>query len=820
MTHHSTFSTIWHSAICIIFCLLLHETVIGQNITVSGHLYEKGSLESLPGGLVYDPVSQKSTTTNAYGFYTLTLPYRDGLFLVFSSFGFINDTLSVKTSENIEYDARLSKITMLETVNISAEKTNTEQVKMSSITLSAKEIKNMPMLFGEKDVFKTLLLLPGVQSASEGTSGIYVRGGGPDQNLIIIDEATIYNASHLLGFFSIFNGDAIKSVELVKGGFPARYGGRLSSVIDINMKDGNKESYHCEGGIGLISSNVMVEGPLIKNKASFMLSGRTTYLDLIMVPVMKRVTKGTATGYYFFDLNGKFNFDLGKKDKLYFSAYFGRDKFHLSQKEKYENSSEYDKYKMGLFWQNATATIRWNHLYSNKVFSNMSFIFSDYTMNTYMGYKYFYGTNSPYNESFNSDFKSGIRDYTLKYDVTYRPNATHHLLAGAAVTYHEARPNAIMMKADTLTMRNVEKAQGLEYALYVEDEINIRNRFRINPGVRLVAFSVPHKTWFSPEPRLSMSYNILSNLALKASYAMMSQSMLLLSTSTIGLPTDLWVPVTDSIRPQRSQQVAFGIHYDLKKPRLSFSVEGYYKKMDHILAYKEGTSYFTNMLQNIMDEEVPTNFQNKWTDNVTSGRGWSYGVEFLVRKEAGNFTGWIGYTLSWTKQQFDELNFGEPFFARYDRRHDVSIVLMYSPAKWVNLSMSWVFATGNAITLPTSLYTSEDLNTYLENLLPPEESEYYYYASYIENYGKKNDFRMKPFHHLDIGVQFIKPHKRNNGQSIFEISIYNIYNHHNPFFYFTTQEYRETETGGKIVNKIQQISIFPIIPTFTYHFKF
>ena len=783
-TYHANITTHWFPIICLTFYLLFDGLLSGQNITVSGHLYEKGSLESLPSGLVYDPVSQKSTTTNSYGFYTLTLPYRDGLFLVFNSFGFINDTLRIRVPEDIEYDARLSKITMLETVNISAEKSNTEQVKMSSITLSTKEIQSMPMLFGEKDVFKTLLLLPGVQSASEGTSGIYVRGGGPDQNLIIIDEATIYNASHLLGFFSIFNGDAIKSVELVKGGFPARYGGRLSSVIDINMKDGNKESYHCEGGVGLISSNVMVEGPIIKNKASFMLSGRTTYLDLLMVPIMKRVSDGTATGYYFFDLNGKFNFDLGKKDKLYFSAYFGRDKFHLSQKERYEESNEYDKYKMGLFWQNATATARWNHIFTNKVFSNMSFIFSDYTMNTYVGYKYFYGANNPYNETFSSDFKSGIRDYTLKYDVSYRPNATHHLLAGAAVTYHEARPNAIMMKADTLTMRKVEKARGLEYALYVEDEINIRNRFRINPGVRLVAFSVPHKTWFSPEPRLSMSYNILSNLALKASYAMMSQSMLLLSTSTIGLPTDLWVPITDSIRPQRSQQVALGIHYDLKKPRLSFSLEGYYKKMDHILAYKEGTSYFSNMLQDIMDEEVPNNFQSQWTDNVTTGRGWSYGVEFLVRKEAGKFTGWIGYTLSWTKQQFEELNFGEPFFARYDRRHDVSIVLMYSPTSWINLSLSWVFATGNAVTLPTSLYLSEDLNAYLETLLPAEESEYYYYSSYIENYGKKNDFRMKPFHHLDIGVQFIKPHKKNNGQSIFEISI------------------------------------FPLIPTFTYHFKF
>ena len=281
------------------FCIPLSA----QNITVSGHLYERGSLESLPGGLVYDPVSQKATTTNTYGFYTLTLPYRDSLYVVFNSFGFMNDTLWVRTAEDVEYDAKLTKITTLETVTITAEKRNTEVAQMSSITLSAKEIQQVPMLFGEKDVFKTLLLLPGVQSASEGTSGIYVRGGGPDQNLIILDEATIYNASHLLGFFSIFNGDAIKSVELIKGGFPARYGGRLSSVIDINMKDGNKEEYHCEGGIGLISSNVMVEGPIIKNKASFMVSGRTTYLDLLMAPIMKLVTDGMSAGYYFFDLN-------------------------------------------------------------------------------------------------------------------------------------------------------------------------------------------------------------------------------------------------------------------------------------------------------------------------------------------------------------------------------------------------------------------------------------------------------------------------------------------------------------------------------------
>ncbi len=785
-----------------------------QNITVSGHMYEKGSRESLPGGLIYDPVSQKFTNANSYGFYSLTLPYHDGLFLVFNNFGYVNDTLRITAAEDREYDAYLSKVQLLETVDITAEKTSTEQVQMSAIKLSTKEIKSVPMLFGEKDVFKTLLLMPGVQSASEGTSGIYVRGGGPDQNLIILDEATIYNASHLLGFFSIFNGDAIKSVELIKGGFPARYGGRLSSVIDINMKDGNKESYHCEGGVGIISSNVMAEGPIIKDKASFMISGRTTYMDLFIVPIMKIMSKGSTAGYYFFDLNGKFNFNLGKKDKLYLSAYFGRDKFHMAQSDGHVGNS--DKYRVGLFWQNATATARWNHLFTNKIFSNLSFVFSDYKMNTYMRYKYYYGPNDPDNESFSSDFNSGIRDYTLKYDIAYHPNASHHLLAGAAVTYHEARPNAMTVKADSLTLRQAEKERGLEYAVYVEDEINIRNRFRINPGVRLVAFSVPHKTWFSPEPRLSMSYNFLPNLALKASYAMMSQNMILLSTSTIGLPTDLWVPVTDRVRPQRSQQVALGLHYDLKKPKLSFSLEGYYKRMNNILAYKEGTSYFTDLIEQVLEESLGEQSQGQWENNVTAGKGWSYGVEFLVRKEVGKFTGWIGYTLSWTKQQFDELNFGEPFFARYDRRHDVSIVLMYSPNKKINLSLSWVFATGNAVTLPTSVYEAQTLESSLSQLLPSQEDFIVNSTGFVENYGKKNDFRMKPFHHLDIGVQFIKPHKKNNGQSIFEISVYNLYNHHNPFFYYTEQVF----VNGKAEYRLKQISIFPIIPTFTYHFKF
>lgn len=790
----------------LLICIFPLWLAAQQKITVSGYVYEKGSLESLPGILVYEPQSSNGVRTNNYGFYALTFPYTDSLYVVFSCMGFDNDTLRITECKDVSHNVYLSKGIMLDNVQITAERPNSEQLQMSSIKISPKEVKSIPIIFGEKDVFKTLLLMPGVQSGTEGTSGIYVRGGGPDQNLIILDEATIYNANHLLGFFSIFNGDAIKSVELIKGGFPARYGGRLSSVIDVQMKEGDKSAFHTEGGIGLISSHLMVEGPLAKNKSSFMISGRTTYFDLFAAPIMKILDEGFTAGYYFFDLNAKFNYDFGDKDKLYVSAYFGQDKFHLTENDDFGNV--HDKYKMGLYWQNATATARWNHLFTNKIFSNLSFVFSDYKMNIYNKY-----ISRDY--KYNMEMNSGIRDYTLKYDFTFLPDAVNHIRAGAAVTYHESKPNAFMFTEDTVTLKNIQKERGLEYAFYCEDEINIRNKFRINPGVRLVFLSVPEKTYFTPEPRISASYNIRRDLALKASYTMMSQNMLLLSNSTIGLPTDLWVPVTKDVKPQISHQVALGLHYDLAKPSLSFSLEGYYKKMNHIIAYKEGASFFMDALEGIID----ANAQQNWSSNLTSGQGWSYGMEFLVRKNVGKFTGWLGYTLSWTKQQFDDLNFGKPFFARYDRRHDVSIVLMYSPTAYINLSLAWVFASGNAVTLPTSIYESQDIQSFMDNTFQDHTS---YYYSYIENYGDKNSFRMKPFHHLDVGVQFIKPHKK-KGQSIFEISIYNVYNHKNPFFYFIDEEYEYNSYGvhsGKPIRTLKQISIFPIIPTFTYHFKF
>lgn len=794
--------------IFISFILIFPLSILAQKRqTISGYVYEKGSKESLLGVSVYVKEYETGTVSNSYGFYSVTLPAKDSITVIYSYVGFTSDTLVTSFISNQSYNVELEQGLHLKEVTIRAEKTNSESVQMSSIKLSPVEVKKVPMLFGEKDLFKTLMLLPGVQAGTEGTSGMYVRGGGPDQNLVILDEATIYNANHLLGFFSVFNGDAIKSVELIKGGFPARYGGRLSSIIDINMKEGNKTAYHGEGGVGIIASHAMVEGPIVKNKSSFMVSARRTYMDILLQPFIKITDPTFSTGYFFYDLNAKLNYDFGDKNKLYVSGYFGRDKFYMSNYEKDYSS------KAGLFWQNGTGSLRWNHLFSNRLFSNLSYIYSDYTMKIYMTEKM--GINKT-----SLDYHSGIQDHSLKYDLTFVLNPSHTFYMGAVFTYHQFTPSALILKdADTTYGHSQSvKIHGFEYAFYVEDDINIKNVFKINPGVRLSMFSVRGRTYVSPEPRLSMSYNILPNFAIKTSYAMMNQNIHLLSSSTIGLPTDLWIPSTNNIKPQQSQQIAMGLAYDWKKPDLSFSIEGYYKKMDRMIAYKEGSGFI--FFDYIEDGTMPTSGELAWEKSLTIGQGYSYGVEFLVRRTAGKFTGWVGYTLSWTEQQFDELNFGNKFYARYDRRHDVSIVLMYSPNNWINLSLTWVFATGNAITLPESIYTSETINDFLHDYMAAKygiDNQYYTDKLFdIHSYGSRNNVRMKPFHHLDVGIQFIRHHAK--WKSIFEISVYNIYNQKNAFYYFVGYDY--DEYGDTYQAKLKQICIFPIIPSFSYNFQF
>lgn len=774
----------------VLLLLLGSELLQAQTrYTISGYVREKGSKELLPGVNVYLPEQRIGTTTNNYGFYSISLP-PDTYTIQFSFVGYEIIEIQPKLTNDIMLDIELSGSVALSEVVVSAERLvrNTESNQMSMISLPVNQVKNIPALLGEKDVFKALQLMPGVQKGSEGSSGLYVRGGGPDQNLIILDDAPVYNASHLFGFFSVFNGDAIKSIELTKGGFPARYGGRLSSVIEMTMKDGNKERISGEGGIGLLSSRLTLEGPVVNDKASFLVSGRRTYIDALIMPFLPEGEKG---GYYFYDLNAKFNYDFGPKNKLYVSGYFGRDKFQFSSK--YFDSQD----KGGLYWQNKTATIRWNHLFNNKVFSNTSLIFSKYDLNIYSEYK------SPY-EKYSLDYRSGIRDFGIKYDVEYHHSPRYTLRAGLQSTHHYFLPSAIVEVDDNTSYEytNTVAYNSLESGIYVENHFNINSVFQLNAGFRMAHFVANNKHYYSPEPRLSANYMLKEDFSVKAAYSIMNQHIHLLSNTGIGLPTDLWVPSTDRIAPQHSEQFSAGFAKDFLEKGLQFSLEGYYKSSTNILGYKPGASFL------LIDD--PSGAQNfTWQDNVTAGKGESYGMEVLLHKKSGKTSGWIGYTLSWTQLQFDEINFGEKFWARHDRRHDMSVVVIHELSERITLSGTWVYGTGNAVTLPVGTFQANP-----HDPLAEMNNSYFYWYN-VNDYGPVNDFRMKPYHRLDLAIQFHK--KMRKHERTWEIGLYNAYSRRNPFFYFTENEYIGYD---REITKLKQVSIFPIVPSVTYNFKF
>lgn len=767
-----------------------------QKSVISGYVRETGSRELLPGVNIYVPELKTGTVTNNYGFYSLSLP--SGTYRITYSFvGYQPVVKDIIVNKNLNIDIDLTSSILLEDIVISAEKAErvSESNRMSTISMPVSQIRYVPALLGEKDVFKVLQLMPGVQKGSEGSSGLYVRGGGPDQNLIILDDAPVYNAFHLFGFFSIFNGDALKSVELTKGGFPARYGGRLSSVVEMTMKDGNKQKFAGEAGIGLISSRLLIEGPIKKDTSSFIVSARRTYIDILTRPFMPEDANG---GYYFYDLNAKINYDLNRRHKLYLSGYFGRDKFQFIDRYSYDN--DYYKNKGGLFWQNATGTLRWNHQVSNKIFTNTSLIYSSYDLRIFNEEKDKYGTYS-------LKYNSGIRDIALKYDLEYHVSGKYLFRAGMSTTNHLFTPTAVVEK-DSQTLydfKNKITYNSQESGLYAENHININNKFQANAGLRFVHFIANEKSYYFLEPRLSMNYLIKEGLSAKAAFATMNQSIHLLSNTGIGLPTDLWVPSTDRIRPQNSKQISAGLAQDLPEKNLIITLEGYYKWSKNNLGYKPGASFL------LLDD--PTDAQSfTWQDNVTAGEGKSYGVELLVQKKTGKLSGWIGYTLSWTKLRFDEINFGEYFWARYDRRHDISIVAIYKLRENITLSGTWVYGTGSAITLPLGEFPATNWSPLTQYI--PNNQYYYEYYNMVTDYGEVNSFRMKAYHRMDLAVQFHKQMKRH--KRTWEIGFYNAYSRKNPFFYFIENEY----DGQSSISKLKQVSIFPIVPSITYNIVF
>ncbi|MFK7907301.1 MAG: TonB-dependent receptor, partial [Chitinophagales bacterium] len=760
------------------------NTFAQQKYTVSGYIEDVETGEKLIGANVYDGKTFAGTTTNNYGFYSMTLP-ADSVDLTVSYVGYQTFSQKILLSANLQKDIALSS-TVLETVEVKASQAAEpiqESTQMGSVSIPIRQIKSMPTFLGEVDIIKALQLMPGVQSGSEASSGLYVRGGGPDQNLILLDGVPVYNVSHLFGFFSVFNPDAINSVELIKGGFPARYGGRLSSVVDIRMKEGNTKRFGGSASVGLISSKLTLEGPWVKDKSSFIVSGRRTYIDILAQPLISAESDGNVkTGYYFYDLNAKVNYKFSDKDRLYLSAYTGDDDFYYREKDSFEGES--DEFKSSLGWGNLTAMLRWNHVITPKLFSNLTLTHSRYKLQISSEYEEKSDDGEDFYEL--ARYFSGIKDWALKLDFDFLPTPNHYIRFGLNGTHHSFEPGAQQFKVQDASEIPLDISvqddfvKAVELGAYIEDDVKINDKLKANIGLHLSGFSVKDKFYSSLQPRLSARYLLNPNLSLKASYTFMNQYIhLLSSTSALNLPSDLWVPSTAKVKPQESHQIAVGIAQTFKDD-FEVSIEGYYKNMENLISYKDGASYLDGT--------------KDWQSKIEAGKGEAYGFEFLVQKKVGKTTGWIGYTLSWSNREFEEINFGEKFPYRYDRRHDLAITVIHRLSPKVEFSANWVYGTGNATTLAVANYPRANLpSLYGAGSLGYGDIQYY---------GSRNDFRMPSYHRMDINFSFIKEKKV--GERRWNLGLYNAYNRKNPFFMYQDYNY---ETNEKV---FKQVSIFPV----------
>ena len=773
--------------------LLLSFVSWSQNkYTLSGYVRDSLSGETLIGASVTVNGQSKGIASNSYGFYSITLD--EGTYNISSTFaGYLPLDSVINLNRNTEVNFNLLQRTMLEEVIVSSRRrdNNVKAPQMGKIDMSVSRIKSVPVLLGEVDLLKTLQLIPGVRNAGEGNTGLYVRGGGPDQNLIMLDDAIVYNSGHLFGFFSIFNSDAIKNISLIKGSMPAQYGGRLSSVLDVAMKEGNIKKFEAEGGIGLISSRLSIQGPIKKEKASFIISARRTYIDLVMKPFIKKSSDFHGSGYYFYDLNMKVNYRFSQRDRVYLSGYFGRDIFN------FKNSAR--SFSADIPWGNSTATLRWNHVFNRKLFANTTLVYNDY--------KFAFGAEQ---EDFKLRLSSGIRDRNAKIDIDYYPSPSHRIKFGGHYTYHTFVPNILTgEQGDTkFEPNNDTKKYAHEMAVYIQDEWEIAPKLNVGAGLRYSAFTQvgPYtiyerdadgnktdsvyygrgksiKTYGGPEPRFTARYGLNEETSIKAGVGRNIQYIHLVSNAASTLPTDLWVPSTYRVQPQISLQYSAGLFKNFMNNEYETSVEVYYKDMKNQIEYGEG---YTPSLNDPEDEFV-------------FGNGWSYGAEFFVNKTRGKFSGWVGYTLSWTWRKFLELNDAEKFPAKYDRRHDISVVAMYELSKKWKLSTVFVYGSGNATTLPERFYIVDGVLT--------------------QEYSKVNQYRLPAYHRLDLSATltpYQKPGRKFHQSWVF--SLYNSYSRLNPYFIYFNQE--GSPYDGTLKIEARKVSLFPIIPAVTWNFKF
>ncbi len=765
-----------------------------KKYTISGYVKDKATGENSVGASVYIKELLKGTTSNTYGFYSITI--EEGEYtLVVSYIGFKEIEQKVVLNKNIRLNYEI-EADVIETDEFKVigerEDQNTNEAVMSTVELDVEKVKALPAIFGEIDILKTIQLLPGVQSAGEGNSGFYVRGGGPDQNLILLDGATIYNASHLFGFFSVFNADAIKDVKLIKGGMPAEYGGRLSSVLDITMNDGDMKKVKVDGGIGIISSRLTVQGPIKKDTASFIVSARRTYIGDLAQPFISDSSKFKGSNYYFYYLNAKFNYIISDKDRLFLSGYFGRDVFTFRNAD--------DGFGMDTPWGNSIVSLRWNHLFNDKLFLNTSVIFTKYQFEVGLE-----------QDQFEFKLFSGITDWNAKLDFNYLPSILHNVKFGANYIFHKFVPSNASAKSGDVDFNtgDIIINYANDIALYASDDWDINEKLKIHAGLRYSLFQHigPFKRYNNDEfghpkdttvydkgetvklyqglePRFTMRYTLNDNSSLKASYTQNYQYIHLASFASVSLPTDVWVPSSDKVKPQFSTQYAAGYFRNFKNNKFETSVEVYYKTMENQVEYSDGA---------LPEDNAGNNVDNSFT----FGKGWSYGLELFLKKKYGKVNGWIGYALSWAEKNFEELNNGNNFYTRYDRRHDASIVLTYDISKRLTLGATWVYATGNALTLPVSRYVVQ--------------------GQIVNEYGERNWFRMDAFHRMDLSLT-LKGKETKKFKSSWNFSIYNVYNRKNPYFIYFANE--GDPSNGSLDVQAKQVSLFGIIPSVAWNFSF
>lgn len=807
--------------------LFIPFSLFSQTYKVSGYVKDASANQTMPGVSVYIDESQIGSSTDANGYYHFSLP-AGSYHLHFSLMGYKDTIVAINVHSDIRVDMSIASTSInAQTVNVLGEKANNNVIssKMGTITLETKDIKTIPVFMGEQDIIKVIELLPGVQSAGDANTGFYVRGGGPDENLILLDGATVYNAGHLLGFFSIFNSDAISDAQLIKGNMPANYGGRISSVLAIDTKNGDMENYHASGGIGLIASHVTVQGPIKKDTCGFIISARRTYLDVFLrPPIISSSSPFAGTSYYFYDLNGRVNYRFSAKDQLSITGYYGQDVFNFV-----DNDAQFST---KVPWGNAIASLNWNHIFSDKLLATTSFSYTSYNFRFSGG-----------EDGFSFSLFSGIHDYHTKVNFDWLPNKKHNIKFGIEQTIHVFIPSAISAQEPSVNFNtsSIIKLYGNEAAIYADDEYDLSDRIKIDAGLRFSLFqqlgpftrylqnsvtgqntdTITYKPlqnialYDGLEPRISIRYQTGASSSIKIGYSRNLQYIHLASISSVSLPTDIWFPCTSLVSPTIGDQYAAGFYKNFKDNLYESSVEVYYKHMQNLIEYKDGTN----------PESSATSDPD---ENFTFGSGDAYGIEFFLKKRMGKLNGWIGYTLSWTTETFADLNNGQTFYAKYDRRNDISVVANYVLNDQWTFSSVFVFASGEALTMPVGWYIIE--------------------GTLVEQYGDRNSYRLAPYNRLDISVTYTPDRKKRvlrkqekweqkmksegldkpyvdhrpkwlkNMHSSWSLSVYNVYDRYNPYFiYFSLH--------GDVYNnslsiQAKQVSLFPILPSISWNFDF